>query len=102
MQLHQCFIETIFVQMENGLRMKKVAERIQRQFVSLSQLRSIETKRDLIIAANTGPSSLISSTGEVKESFSSFEEVISLPSVELAQAKPLLDRKKTKYSNFSQ
>ncbi len=47
---------------------------LQKQFVSISQLRSIENGRDLIIAANTGPSSLILATGEVRTLLSPFEE----------------------------
>ena len=36
---------------------------LQRQFLALAQLRSIETARDLVSVANTGPSALVSAAG---------------------------------------
>ena len=38
---------------------------LQRQFLSLAQLRSIENARDLISVSNTGPTSLVLASGEV-------------------------------------
>ena len=39
---------------------------LQRQFLALAQLRAIETGRDLISAANTGPTALITANGTVQ------------------------------------
>ena len=39
---------------------------LQEQFLALAQLRAIETGRDLLSVANTGPSALISATGHVQ------------------------------------
>ena len=68
---------------------------LQRQFTSLAQLRSIETSRNLISAANTGPSSLISASGEVHPIISPFTE-----GTELAQLK--LDKKITGYARWQE
>ena len=38
---------------------------LQKQFIALAQLRSIELARDVITVANTGPTSLVLSSGEV-------------------------------------
>ncbi|KGG17990.1 Apolipoprotein N-acyltransferase [Prochlorococcus sp. MIT 0602] len=40
---------------------------LQKQFISLAQLRGIELARDVISVANTGPTSLINSSGQVKQ-----------------------------------
>ena len=39
---------------------------LQRQFLALAQLRAVETGRDLISAANTGPTALITANGTVQ------------------------------------
>ena len=38
---------------------------LQKQYLSLAQLRAIETSRDLISVANTGPSGAVFASGEV-------------------------------------
>ena len=53
------------------------------QFLALAQLRSIETGRDLIISANTGPSSLILSNGSIASNLNSYEEGFGLFDLEL-------------------
>ncbi len=45
---------------------------LQKQFTALAELRSIETQRELISAANTGPSALVSSSGQVTKVIPSF------------------------------
>ncbi len=45
---------------------------LQRQFLALAQLRSIETSRNLIASTNTGPSSLILETGKEQSLLSPF------------------------------
>ncbi len=47
---------------------------LQKQFLALSQLRSIESARELISVANSGPTSIISSTGKVKSIVPPFKE----------------------------
>lgn len=39
---------------------------LQRQFLALAQLRSVETARPLLSAANTGPTATVAATGEVR------------------------------------
>ena len=56
---------------------------LQRQFVSLAQLRSIENSRDLISVSNTGPTSLFLSSGEVYPVIPPFTEGIELAEVNL-------------------
>ena len=56
---------------------------LQRQFIALAQLRSIETARDVLIASNTGPTSLISNKGEVKSILPPFVEGLGLVEVNL-------------------
>ncbi len=58
---------------------------LQRQFISLGQLRSIETGRDLVISANTGPTSLISSNGKVNNVIPPFVEGVDVVEVNLFQ-----------------
>ena len=53
-------------------------ESLQKQFISLAKLRAIETDRELIIAANTGPSALITSNGAVSKKIPSFQENIAI------------------------
>ena len=57
---------------------------LQRQYLALARLRSIESARDLISAANTGPSSIISSNGKVKSLISPFREDVSIAEVHLS------------------
>ncbi len=51
---------------------------LQKQFLSLAQLRSIETARDLISSANTGPSALILASGKVQTVLPAFSERVGL------------------------
>ena len=66
---------------------------LQKQFLSIAQVRSIETAKDLISVSNTGPTSLIRSDGEINKLFPSNEELIE--SVELS-----LNKRKTFYTTF--
>ena len=66
---------------------------LQKQFLALAQLRSIESGRDLVTVSNTGPTSLIKSTGEIKISLPPFKEELGIVEVELS-------KKKTFYSVF--
>ncbi len=59
---------------------------LQRQFLSLAQLRSIETSRDLISVANTGPSAVIKSSGEIQEVIPPFIEDVGLADLHLNKA----------------
>ncbi len=54
---------------------------LQRQFLSLAQLRSIELNRDLISVANTGPTSLVLSSGQVQSTLAPFKEELGLVNV---------------------
>ncbi len=47
---------------------------LQRQYLALAQLRSIESARELISVANTGPTSIISSTGKIDLLIPPFKE----------------------------
>ncbi len=60
---------------------------LQRQFIALAQLRSIETSRDLISVANTGPSALVFANGEVSSVQKPFDEGIGLVELNLRQGK---------------
>lgn len=60
---------------------------LQRQFLSIAQLRSIENARDVIVSANTGPSSKISYNGEINSLIPSFKEGIGSSNVYLNQDK---------------
>ena len=42
-------------------------KKLQNQFLSLARMRSIENKKDNLIASNTGPSGLISDDGKIIE-----------------------------------
>ena len=59
---------------------------LQRQFISLAQLRSIETSRDLISVANTGPSALVSASGEVEIVVPPFREGVELVQLKLEKS----------------
>ena len=60
---------------------------IQRQFLSMAQLRSIETDRDLISVSNTGPTALIKGSGRIDFLFSPFKEEVSSIEVDLRKGK---------------
>ncbi len=66
---------------------------LQKQYISLAQLRSIETRRDLVIAANTGPTALISSNGIVTPAIDPLIEGIGLVKVNF-------QNEKTTYTRF--
>tara|TARA_Y100001968_G_scaffold278499_1_gene273858 strand:- start:552 stop:2030 length:1479 start_codon:yes stop_codon:yes gene_type:complete len=68
---------------------------LQRQFLALSQLRSIENSREIITVANNGPSSWIDSEGKVKLLLPSFEESFGV-------SKLYLKRDKTLYSKLGE
>ncbi len=57
---------------------------LQNQFLSLAQLRSIETGRDTLSVGNTGPSSIISGQGIVREIISPFQEGIGFGELHLS------------------
>ncbi len=56
---------------------------LQKQFLSLAQMRSIENARDLVSVSNTGPSSLILSSGQVIPLILPFQENLALAKVNL-------------------
>ena len=62
---------------------------LQRQFLSIAQLRSIETAKNLISVSNTGPTSLIKSNGKIETLLSSNKELISLVDLELNSKKTI-------------
>ena len=66
---------------------------LQRQFLSLARLRSIENNRDMILAANTGPSGLIMNDGRIDKVFPSNVSDTKL-------VFPNFFSKKTFYTNF--
>ena len=56
---------------------------LQREFLAIAQLRSLETARDLISSANTGPSGVVSAFGEKKKIFPAFESRVDLVDLQL-------------------
>ena len=62
---------------------------LQRQFLSIAQLRSIETSKNLISVSNTGPTSLIKSNGRVEILLKPNKEIIELIDLELNDKKTL-------------
>ncbi len=58
---------------------------LQRQFIALAQLRSIETARDLLSVANTGPSALVLATGKQQPLLAPFTAGIGLADLHLHQ-----------------
>ena len=56
---------------------------LQRQFLALAQLRAIETDRDLLSVANTGPTALIHADGTVEQLLASGEPGVALATVKL-------------------
>tara|TARA_B100000965_G_scaffold8479_1_gene6582 strand:- start:945 stop:2411 length:1467 start_codon:yes stop_codon:yes gene_type:complete len=67
---------------------------LQRQFLSIAKLRSIETSKNLISVSNTGPTSLIRSNGKIDTLLPSNKELVELVELEL-------NSKKTFYTIFS-
>ncbi len=66
---------------------------LQRQFLSIAQLRSIETSKNLIAVSNTGPTSLIKSNGRIDTLLKPNKELIQLVDLEI-------NEKKTLYTNL--
>ena len=62
---------------------------LQRQFLSIAQLRSIETSKNLISVSNTGPTSLIKSNGRIDTLLKPNEELVQLADLELNGKKTL-------------
>ncbi len=56
---------------------------LQREYLALARLRSIESSRDLIVASNTGPSALISSDGSISNKVVPFKESLDLFEIDL-------------------
>ncbi len=57
---------------------------LQKQFIALAQLRSIELARDVITVANTGPTSLVLSSGEVLSLIPPFKNKVASIDVHLS------------------
>ena len=62
---------------------------LQKQFLSIAQLRSIETSKNLISVSNTGPTSLIRSNGAIDTLLPSNKELIALVDLELNSKKTI-------------
>ncbi len=62
---------------------------LQKQFLSIAQLRSIETSKNLISVSNTGPTSLIRSNGKIDTLLPSNKELIELVDLELNSKKTI-------------
>ena len=62
---------------------------LQRQFLSIAQLRSIETSKNLISVSNTGPTSLIKSNGRIDTLLKPNKELVQLVDLELNGKKTL-------------
>ena len=67
---------------------------LQKQFLSIAQLRSIETSKNLISVSNTGPTSLIRSNGRIDTLLPPNKDLIELVELEL-------NSKKTAYTFLS-
>ena len=65
---------------------------LQRQFLALAQLRAIETGRDLLSAANTGPTALITANGTVQALLQPGVEGVSQATVQRRQGLSLYAR----------
>ena len=61
-------------------------ELLQRQFISIAKLRSIENAREVVAASNTGPSALVDKSGGISFSAKSFEEQLSIVQVKHYEA----------------
>ena len=62
---------------------------LQKQFLSIAQLRSIETSKNLISVSNTGPTSLIKSNGKIDTLLKPNKELVQLVDLELNGKKTL-------------
>ena len=62
---------------------------LKKQFLSMAQLRSIETSKNLISVSNTGPTALIRSDGEINTLLPSNKELIALVDLELNSKKTI-------------
>ena len=62
---------------------------LQKQFLSIAQLRSIETSRNLISVSNTGPTSLIRSNGRIDTLLPPNKELVQLVELELNSKKTI-------------
>ena len=69
--------------------------KIQKQFISLATIRSIENNRDNVLVSNTGPSGLISSYGKISYLLNSSEEKI-------YTVNPNFYKQKTMYNNLGE
>tara|TARA_Y100001970_G_scaffold115751_1_gene144181 strand:- start:4888 stop:6387 length:1500 start_codon:yes stop_codon:yes gene_type:complete len=69
--------------------------KIQKQFLSLARLRSIENNRDNLIISNTGPSGLIGNDGRIYNLLESSKE-------EIKVFYPLFNRQNTFYNKFGE
>ncbi len=58
---------------------------LQRQFLALAQLRSIESGRELISVGNTGPSSLVLRSGKVQQVLNPFQEGVGITEVHFSR-----------------
>ncbi len=67
---------------------------LQRQFMSIAQLRSIETSKNLISVSNTGPTALIRNNGQIDTLLSPNKELVKLVDLEL-------NSRKTVYTSIS-
>ncbi len=56
---------------------------LQKQFLALAQLRSIELDRDVVTVANTGPTSLVLSSGKISSLIPSFKKEVTSINVHL-------------------
>ncbi len=56
---------------------------LQRQYLSLARVRSIETGRDLLSVANTGPTLKVSASGEVKQLLPPFKDGVAFTDLQL-------------------
>ena len=106
------FAIAICYEISNGLKIRKAINKgseliisianldpypikIQRQFLSLARVRSIENNRDNIIISNTGPSGLISNDGRISNLLDSSKEEVKI-------LYPKLNKKNTLYSQFGE
>ncbi len=62
---------------------------LHKQFLSIAQIRSIETSKNLLSVSNTGPTSLIRSNGKIETLLPSNKELISLVDLELNSKKTI-------------
>lgn len=60
------------------LNLDPYPSKLQAQFLSLARIRTIENNRDLVLAANTGPSGLIRSDGRIDMLFDTNQEDIQI------------------------